>query len=143
MTVTTFHYGNPVHDCGPAQMRARCRQLATVVTISGEIDDSNTDLIAEYVRHNILAEKPFILDLSGVNYVSAHSISLFDTVAELCDAVAVEWRLIASPPVARALDSYGDQAGALTAESVPDALEEFAELSRSRRRLLPLLTKTA
>jgi len=142
MTVTTF-YGNPAHDCGGAQVRARCRQLATVVTISGAIDDSNVDGITDYAKHFVLAEKPFVLDLSGVSSFAAHGISLLDSLADDCDAIGVEWRLIASEPVVRTVSACADPAAIPAAGSVPDALGEFAELTRSRRRLLPILTKTA
>lgn len=142
MTVTTF-YGNPAHDCGSAQMRARCRQLATVVTITGTIDDCNVAGVTEYARHFVLAEKPFVLDLSGVSVFAVQGISLLDSLADDCDAAGVEWRVIASDPVVRILSAYSDTTGIPASGSVPDALGEFAELSLSRRRLLPLLTKTA
>ena len=34
-------YGNQAVDCNGAQIRAVCRQLATVVTVTGDIDESN------------------------------------------------------------------------------------------------------
>ena len=61
-----FRYGNPAADCDGAQIRAQCRHLAIVVTISGEINDSNIDRVRQSVRRFILAEKPLVLDLSGV-----------------------------------------------------------------------------
>jgi anti-anti-sigma factor len=133
-------YGNPTFDCAGAQIRGCCRQLATVVTINGEIDGVNVDRVTEYTRRFILAEKPFVLDLSGVNSFSPQCVSLLYTLDERCFNVGVEWSLIASEFVSDAL-RIGDRATFPTADSVPDALHHFAEEIDERRRLLPLLTK--
>ena len=69
-------YGNPALDCSGAQMRALCRQLATVVTVSGEVNESNLDVITAYARRFVLTEKPFVLDLTGVSSFSPECISL-------------------------------------------------------------------
>ena len=73
-------YGNQAVDCNGAQIRAVCRQLATVVTVTGDIDESNLARVGE----------------------------TFPAVG-----------------------------------SVAEALHEFAISMGERRRLLPLLTKTA
>jgi anti-anti-sigma factor len=133
-------YGNPVFDCAGAQIRGCCRQLATVVTINGDVDGVNVDRATEYIRRFILAEKPFVLDLSGVNSFSPQCVSLLYTLDERCFNVGVEWRLIASQSVLDAVRN-GDRATFPMAESVPEALHHFAEVIDERRRLLPLLTK--
>jgi anti-anti-sigma regulatory factor len=134
-------YGNPAFDCDGAQLRACCRQLATVVTITGDISGGNLDRITEYARRFILKEKPFILDLSAANSFSAQCISLLYTIDEGCFHAGVEWSLIANEPVLRGLSLSGDGATFPTADSVPDALHHFADSIDERRRLLPLLTK--
>ena len=62
----TFRYGNPAFDCDGAQLHAHCRQLATVVGISGAIHPNNLDRLTAYASRFILGDKPFVLDLSGV-----------------------------------------------------------------------------
>jgi anti-anti-sigma factor len=133
-------YGNPIFDCAGAQIRGHCRQLATVVTINGDIDGVNVDRVTEYTRRFILSEKPFILDLSGVNSFSAQCVSLLYTLDEGCFNAGVEWSLIASQSVVEALRA-GDRATFPAAASVPEALHHFADMIDERRRLLPLLTK--
>jgi anti-anti-sigma regulatory factor len=133
-------YGNPTFDCAGAQIRGRCRQLATVVTIDGDIDGVNVERVTEYTRRFILTEKPFVLDLSGVNSFSPQCVSLLYTLDEGCFHAGVEWSLIASQPVLDALRA-GDRATFPMAPSVPDALHHFADRIDERRRLLPLLTK--
>jgi anti-anti-sigma regulatory factor len=133
-------YGNPTFDCAGAQIRGHCRQLATVATIDGDIDGVNVDRVTAYTRRFILAEKPFILDLSGVNSFSPQCVSLLYTLDEGCFNAGVEWSLIASQPVLDALRA-GDRATFPIADSVPDALHHFADRIDERRQLLPLLTK--
>ena len=92
-------YGNPAVDCDGAQMRALCRQLATVVTVNGDVNDTNVDRISGYAKRFILMEKPFVLDLSGVTSFSTECISLLYSLDEDCAHAGVEWSIVASQPV--------------------------------------------
>jgi anti-anti-sigma regulatory factor len=134
-------YGNPTYECGAAQIRAHCRQLATVVTICGVIDDTNLESVSQRTTRFILDEKPFVLDLSAVNSFPSQSISLLCAVDDACLAAGVEWSLITSPAVERAM--HDDHIEIPATASVPDALHHFADVRDERRRLLPLLGKTA
>ncbi|ANE77995.1 anti-anti-sigma factor [Mycobacterium adipatum] len=140
MTIA-FRYGNPAVECDGAELRAQCRHLAMVVTVSGAIDDDNFDRLTQKVRRLVLAEKPFALDLSDVTYLSARGVSLLYALDDECDIAGVEWALIASPEVLDVLRLL-DDAFPITV-SVPEALHHFAEGTLARRRLLPLLHKTA
>jgi anti-anti-sigma regulatory factor len=136
-------YGNPAVDCDGAQMRALCRQLATVVTVNGDVSDANLDRISAYARRFVLTEKPFVLDLTGVNSFSPECISLFYGLDEACQRAGVEWSVIASQQVMRTLRLSGERETFPIMGSVADALHHFADSIGERRRLLPLLTKTA
>lgn len=132
-------YGNPAFDCAGAQLHAVCRQLATVVTVDGVIDDTNVERVTALALRFVIAEKPFVLDLSGVNSFSAHSVSLLSAVDEKAFNGDVEWSLIASESVARAVREFGTTFP--TFDAVPDALHHFADTIDERRRLIPVLTK--
>lgn len=132
-------YGNPSFDCAGAQIHAVCRQLATLVTVDGVIDDTNIDRVTALARRFVLAEKPFILDLSGVTSAAAQVISLCYDIDESCYHADVSWAVIGSDAVRRVLNTSG--ASFPLAESVPDAMHQFHESLDQRRRLLPLLTK--
>lgn len=132
-------YGNPAFDCAGAQLHGVCRQLATVVTVDGVVDDTNIDRITALALRFVIAEKPFVLDLSGVNSFSAHCVSLLSAVDEKSYHGGVEWTLIASEPVLRTISASGISFP--TAETVADALHHFADRNDERRRLLPILTK--
>ena len=63
-------------------MRALCRQLATVVTVTGDISDANVDHISACAKRFVLTEKPFVLDRTGVDSFSTECISLLYAVDE-------------------------------------------------------------
>ena len=136
-------YANTPFDCDGAQIRACSRQLATVVTVTGDLDDANLDRVSQYAKRFVLREKPVVLDLSGVSSATPHIISLLSDLDDACCAAGVEWSLIASQPVSRAVRSFDDRVELPTVESVADALHNFADAMMERRRLLPLLTKSA
>ena len=138
-----FRYGNPACDCDGAMIRAQCRHLALVVTISGEINEANVERVSQYITHFILAEKPLVLDLNGVDSFAAQSISLLYAVDQDCRTAGVEWCLIAGQPVVRVLRTFDDPDNLPIAGSVHEALHHFADAIDARRQLLPLLSKTA
>jgi anti-anti-sigma factor len=138
-----FRYGNPAFDCEGVRMRARCRQLATVVTVSGEITGANLDCVGDYARRYILAEKPFVLDVSDVTSFTNQGLSTLYDLDDACREAGVEWSLVASQPVMQVLRAAGAAEDLPITGSVPEALHHFSEGILARRRLLPLLTKTA
>jgi anti-anti-sigma regulatory factor len=138
-----FRYGNPAQACDLAQMSALCRQLATVVSISGALDDSNIARATEYAARYVLCEKPFVLDLSDVDEFADSAVAMLYAVDDASFDAGIEWALVASPAVLAALRHYGDPADFHTVDSVPDALHHFADATAARRRLLPILAKTA
>lgn len=132
-------YGNPAFDCAGAQIHAVCRQLATVVTVQGVVDDTNIERVTALALRFVIAEKPFVLDLSSVSSFTGQSLSLLSAVDESCYHGGVEWSLVTSAPVMRAVQASG--LNFPVAESIPEALHHFADSIDERRRLLPLLTK--
>lgn len=140
----TTRAGNAALDCNGAQVRAQCRHLATVVAISGRIDTTNIGCITEHATRFVLAAKPIVLDLSSVDSIAAQCTSLFYAVDDTCGTAAVEWSLVASPAVTHLLRFSDDLDGIPVVGSVAEALHHFADEIRSRRRrLMPLLAKTA
>ena len=131
-------------DCNGAAVRAQCRHLATVVTISGTIDASNVDQVIEYAQRFNLPDKPFVLELAGVESFAAQAVRLLHRVDDACAAAGLEWALIPSQAVSLTLLLTGEDTSFPTADTVHEALHYFADANTARRRLLlPLLTKTA
>ena len=132
---SVLRYGNPVFDCDGAWIRALSRQLANVVTVGGSLSADNLDRVSALVRRFVNDEKPFVLDLSALDIVTAPAARLLDVVSETCERAGVDWAMVAGGGGARDLDSAGT-----VFASVPDALEEFAEANTSRRTMMmPLL----
>jgi anti-anti-sigma regulatory factor len=138
-----FRYGNPALDCERAQMSALCRQLATIVSVAGEVDETNLARVTQYAERYVLCEKPFVLDFSGVDSFADRAISLLYAIDDACYDAGVEWAIVASPAVIRTMRNYGDPVDFHTCDSVPEALHHFADSTAARRRLLPILTKSA
>lgn len=138
-----FRYGNPSVDCIGAELHKQCRQLATVLTITGAIDEINVGQVVVQAKGCIIAEKPFILDLSGVTSFAPQGIALLDAIDEACYAAGDEWSLIVSQPVSRTMRLCGVDEVFPATPSVPDALHHFSDVAGERRRILPILTKSA
>ena len=136
-------YANMPFDCDGALIRACSRQLATVVTVTGVLDDANIDRVSQYTKRFVLREKPVVLDLGAVSSATPHIVSLLSEMDDACNAAGVDWSLIASQPVTRAVRTFDDRLELPTVATVADALNQFADAMLERRRLLPLLTKSA
>jgi anti-anti-sigma regulatory factor len=124
-------------------MSALCRQLATIVSVAGDVDDANIGRVTQYAARYVLCEKPFVLDLSGVDSFTDRAVSLLYAIDDASYGVGVEWAVVASPAVIRVMSNYGDPADFHTVNSVPEALHHFADATAARRRLLPIMTKSA
>ncbi|HEY1841332.1 MAG TPA: STAS domain-containing protein [Mycobacterium sp.] len=131
-------------DCSGAAVRAQCRHLATVLTITGAVDASNVDQVIDYARRFILPDKPFVLDLSGLETFAAPAVRLLYGIDDACNAAGLEWAVIPSQSVSLTLLVTREDISFPTAATVHEALHYFADANSARRRLLlPLLTKTA
>ena len=142
---SVLRYGNPVVDCDGAWMRALSRQLANVVTVGGSVSAENLDKLTAYVKRFIMDEKPFVLDLSAVDSIAAQADQLLDAVGEACEKAGVEWAMVAGDVVTEVLGGAmpareSADAPLPVVDSVPDALDHFADANlRRRTMLLPLL----
>jgi anti-anti-sigma factor len=124
-------------------MRAHDRRLATVVTISGDIDATNIDRVSEYTTRFVLVGNAIILDLSDVYFIAAQGISVLIAIDDVYCAAAVHWALVPSHAVSRLLRISDHDNILPTASSVPEAMRHLAKHARVRRRQLPLVTTTA
>lgn len=130
-------------DCNGAQIRAHCRQLATIVTIRGEIDAVNVDQIGEHVRRFVLRDNPVVLDLSAVTHFSSAGMALFCVLDEECRAAGAEWMIVANPVVRALLGDPAEAPYPVTA-SVHEALRNLAEgITWRRQSILSLVKKSA
>lgn len=140
---SSFRYGNPTITCEGAEVHTLCRQMASIMSVTGRIDESNVEFLGERARHCVIPEKAFVLDLSEVRAFARPGVALLDAIDEACYNAGVEWAIVADPAIAQALRAAADDPDLPIAGSVPEALHHFSEVVDERRRLLPLLTKSA
>ncbi len=144
MTSFTSKYGNPAADFQGAHVRARHRHGSIVVAVSGRIDGRNLAHVKDYVSRFILAETPFVLDLSAVTAFTSTATGLFDAIDTRCAAAGVDWAVIPGEVVAARLRGRGGAAELPVIGSVAEAEHQFDDAVLKRRRmLLPLLRKSA
>jgi anti-anti-sigma factor len=143
MTAAITQREDSTFELGGAQVRAHSRQLATVVTVRGEIDVLNVDLVRSYVRRFVLGTNPVVLDLSEMGHFAPVGVGFLCRIDDDCRAAGVEWKLVASPAVVELL---GDQAQSMfpVTRSVHEALRNLGDAIVWRRQmLLSLIGKTA
>lgn len=138
-----FRYGNPTIDCKGADVHTLCKQLASVMTVTGFVDGTNVDLVSDRARHCIIPEKAFVLDLTGVESFAKAGIALLDAIDQACYDAGVEWSLVAGEALTHVLRVHAQDPHLPVAHSVPEALHHFSDVAEERRRLLPVLTKSA
>lgn len=80
---------------GGAQVRAHRRPRAAVVTTSGDIDAAGNHRVHDFATRFLAASDAVILDLSGVEFVGARSISTSIATDGACRTVDLEWTLVA------------------------------------------------
>ena len=130
-----YRYGNLTIDRDGVDMRAQSRHLATVLTISGDIDTRNTARISSYATALVPLGTALLLDLSGVGFFAAQSISVLIAVEDACRSADLPWALVTSHAVDRVLRLSQDDDILPVASSVPDAMQYFALLTRVRRQV--------
>jgi anti-anti-sigma factor len=126
-------------NCDGAQIRAHCRQLATVVTVWGEVDAVNVERAGEYIRRFILGTQPLVFDLSDLSDFGTAGISLLYTLDEACRVAGVEWIVVGSPAVLELLRA--DETMFPIAHSLHEALRQLAEAIVTRRQTVLALIR--
>lgn len=112
--------------CGHGvRMRAQCRHLATVVTISGEVDLVNGDGVQAFATRFVRVGNALILDLSGVDFFGARGVSVVIAVDDACRIASKPWAMVPSPMVSRVLRLTDCDALVPTANSVAAALRQL------------------
>lgn len=122
-------------DRDGVDVRAQLRHLATVLTISGDIDARNTDRVSAYAARLVPLGNALLLDLSGVGFFAAQSISVLVTVGDACGNAELPWALVTSHAVDRVLRISEHDDILPVASSVPDGMKYFADLACVRQQV--------
>lgn len=134
----------PAYRFGKAEVRACSRHLATVVAVRGELTADQLAAVTDRVLRFVLNDTSFVLDLSDVASIAPAGSALLGAVDDACAAADVEWALVTCPAVTAHFDEAIRDRLLPVAESVADALHDFADARLAQRTvLLPLLRHSA
>jgi anti-anti-sigma factor len=143
MTTAIIRREDATFDCAGAQLRAQSRHLATVVTVRGEIDAINVDMVRAYIRRFLLGTEPVVLDLSEMTQFAPVGVGFLCRFDDDCRAAGTEWRLVVSPAVVELLGEHAGDMFPIT-HSVHEALRNLADaIARRRQVMLALIRKPA
>jgi anti-anti-sigma factor len=77
---------------------------ATVmVTVEGEIDATNSRVLADYVERHVTGTTRLVLDLQLVDFFGTAGFAALHNVNVMCSRYGVEWALVAGRQVRRLL----------------------------------------
>lgn len=74
------------------------------ITVTGEIDASNTAHLADYVFRHAANSRRLILDLQGVEFFGTSGFSTLLDIQARCARAVVTWSLVPSRAVTRVLE---------------------------------------
>ncbi|MDY6869356.1 MAG: hypothetical protein SV966_01915 [Actinomycetota bacterium] len=123
-----------VIECRGAWLRAQIRGVASVVTVTGRLDQTNVELMIGHLCRFTTLDSPVIIDVKHVDIddnsnALEHLVSAF---AAQCRHRGIDWALVAEPPSHRCALPADDR-DLLYVDSVADALHHFVRVIRARR----------
>ena len=123
-----------VVECRGAWVRAQIRSVATIITVTGCVDGTNVQLVADHMRRFTTLDTPLIVDLLDTGAGHRNTVDrLVTEFAERCRARSIDWVLVADSGIGPA--SLADAEPVKYAASVTDALEHFVRVIYARRHL--------
>jgi anti-anti-sigma factor len=98
----------------------------TVLKVTGDIDANNVDRFYDYTQRFVREAPGLILDLSGVDFLSARGISILVELDNDCRTAGTRWAIVGSPSIQRLLRLGDPRATLATASSEHQALKVIA-----------------
>ncbi|WP_145011015.1 hypothetical protein [Mycobacterium marseillense] len=142
MSIATSGHPSPIGyviECRGAWVRAQIRSVATVIVVTGYLDETNAEPVLGHLCRFTTLEGPLIVDVNSAdiddNGAFERLLSAFGTQ---CRRRGIDWALIAQagpgclPPV--------DEQHVVRADSVAEALQHFVCVIHARRHM-PLARK--
>lgn len=122
-------------DCAAAQIHVHARSTATILRIVGEVDASNTGLVAEAIRRFSRLKAPLILDLTGLEFLAGSGLRALLVLNEEHREAQLRCWVVAGAALRRLTRVLPDH-GLPIAESVEAALAHIEGATTARRRLV-------
>ncbi|WP_082948288.1 MULTISPECIES: STAS domain-containing protein [unclassified Mycobacterium] len=122
-------------DCAGAQIQVHARSVATILRLEGEVDASNTALIAEAIRRFTRLRAPLVLDLAGLDFLAASGLRALLVLSEEHRRAGLRCSIVSGVALRR-LTRVLPELGLPIADSVPAALAHIEGVATARRRLV-------
>jgi anti-anti-sigma factor len=127
--------GRSVIDCGGAQLHIRARSLAAVLSVNGEIDASNADLVADAIRRFSRLDGPLILDLSHLDFLGLAGLRALLVLDHEHQQARRHFSVVSGAALRRLTRVFAEHNLPIV-DSVPEALQLIEGFIRSRRLFL-------
>jgi anti-anti-sigma factor len=115
-----------------ARSVTRWGRSGAVISVDGELDASNSDQLADYVRHCATYCEWLVIDLNDLEFIGTAGFSALKAISDHCADAMISCTTVPGPAVTRLL-RICDPANALpTAASVAEALGDVQGLRRVR-----------
>lgn len=122
-------------DCAGAQVHVQTRRSATVLTVTGEIDVCNADLLRDGIRRYARLKAPLVLDLSQLDFLSVAGFRALLTLNEEHERAGLNWSVVSGARLRR-IGLVFPKHGLPLVDSVSEAQHILDDLVRARRRWL-------
>lgn len=113
-----------------ARCVARWGRSGVVISVSGELDASNTGQLAGYVQHCAAYCEWLILDLNDLEFIGTAGFSALKTITSQCADAMIYCTTVPGPAVTRLLRVCDPTKAVSTTASVAEALAGVQELRR-------------
>jgi anti-anti-sigma factor len=128
-------HATSVIECRRALLTIQVYSWLTVVTISGEIDATNSDELSHQVVAMVPDDGAVIVDMVETDFIGIDGLRALFALNMECMRTDTRWALIASHAVHRLL-RVGDREQLIPAvRSATEALHRVRRARRARRRL--------
>lgn len=124
-----------VIECRGAWLRAQIRSVASVITVTGRLDQTNVEPMIGHLCRFTTLDSPVIIDVKHVDIEDNSSAleRLVSTFSAQCRHRGIDWALVAEPPSHRCALPADDR-HLLCVDSVADALHHFVRVIHARPR---------
>ena len=117
---------SPVLYCDGVVLRAQLHGPGVVVvTVTGDIDPSNSDSVSRYVHRLVAEGNPVILDLSDVGFLSVQGLRALLSLADDGAKTGMQWAVVAGARVIRLLSLLGHGNSIPTVSTLTEAERRF------------------
>jgi anti-anti-sigma factor len=120
---------------GPAAVARHYHPVATVITISGEVDAHNAAEVGDCAQRLIGADRTVVIDMTGVKFLAVDGLLQLLALKKVCRSACVNWMIATSDAVNRLMVAAQCQGEFAAVESVSEALARFRHPSSQRPAL--------